>query len=117
MKSKVTGISLSVVLLLLAVTPVFVGNTSAQLESAGWTCGNAGPNNWVHCFPPGAFASSVSLSVKVYSQDGSTFLGTEILIKDGYYSGQPCIGEGGGEYTFLPKEATGLPFDYWACHR
>jgi hypothetical protein len=117
MRSKVAGVSLSVVLLLLAVSPVFAGHTSSQLERAGWVCDNAGPNNWVHCFPPGAFSSLTTLTVKVFSVDGNTFLGTEILIQDGYYHDQPCIAEGGGPFTFLPQAATGLPADYWACHR
>ncbi len=116
MKSKVTGVSLSLVLLLLAVSPAFAGQTSTQLVNAGWFCDNAGPNNWVHCFPSGAFASSTTLTVKVFSEDGSTYLGTEILIRDGFYRGQPCIQEGGEEYAFLPAAATGLPYDYWACH-
>lgn len=117
MKVKVAGVSLSLVLLLLAVTPVFAGHTSSQLERAGWTCITAGPNDWVHCFPPGAFASSSSISVKVFSIDGSTFLGTEILIRADLYNGRSCVQEGGGDYGDLPSSVSGLPFDYRACHR
>ncbi len=123
MKFKVTGVLVLLLLLALTLTSVVSAgaNSPAQRGKAGWLCMPAGPNNWVHCFPPGAFSSSASISVQVFETSDVTstdaaFHGTEILIRDDLYAGQPCITEGGGEYEFLPSIATGLPFDYRACH-
>lgn len=91
-----------------------------RLSDAGWTC-VAIPVLGVHCFAPGAFASSPSVQVLVFDTEDpedpeAPFLGTEVLIRADLYAGQPCPAEGGGEYEFLPKEETGLPADYRACH-
>lgn len=92
------------------------GNSPAQRSAAGWTCVNAGPNNWVHCFPPGAFISDPSLTVQVFntedltSTDGNTYLGTEILIRADLYAGQPCMQDGGEPYDWALGNA------YRACH-
>ena len=96
------------------------GNSPAQLTRAGWLCVNAGPDNLVHCFPPGAFSSSASISVSVFdttdpAATSAEFLGTEILIRADLYAGQPCP-QNGGEYELLPSAVTGLPADYRACH-
>jgi hypothetical protein len=96
------------------------GNSPAQLARAGWTCVNAGPNDYVHCFSPGAFKSSASLTVRVFettdvNATDAEYLGTELLIRADLYGGQPCA-LNGDEYELLPKSETGLPADYRACH-
>ena len=89
-------------------------HTSAQLDNAGWTCNNAGPHNWVHCFTPGVDLSSnpATVQVKVFGEKGDPFLGAEILIRADLYGGQPCPQDGGGPYVLIA-----FPFgDYNACH-
>lgn len=93
------------------------GHSSSQLEKAGWTCVNAGPHNWTHCFNPGFDPTGESINVKVFSEDGSAFLGTELLLRADLYQGQPCMQDGGGEYELLPAAPLGpFPVDYRACH-
>lgn len=97
------------------------GTNPAQLSRAGWFCFNV-PDLGVHCVPPGGMASSASVSLHVFDTNdpGAThapFLGTEILIRADLYAGQPCPQDGGGEYHFLPSSESGLPVDYFACHR
>lgn len=122
MKPK-TILMVSTVVVMLAAAGGVVhanGNSPAQLARAGWLCVNAGPDNFVHCFPPGAFSSSPSVAVKVFhtTDTGSTdaeFLGTELLIRADLYAGEPCA-QNGHEYELLPASETGLPADYRACH-
>lgn len=64
--------------------------------------------------PPGADASDATIPLKVYDTQDPTaeqapFLGTEILIREGLYHGQPCPQEGLEEYELLPN-------GYYACH-
>ena len=103
-----------VVLLVLLTTTVVAasagGNNAAQLTRAGWNCVTAGPNDWVHCDPPGTGASDATIVVKVFDVPGSPFLGTELLIHADLYRGQPCETDGGGPYADLS------PFPYFACH-
>jgi hypothetical protein len=96
------------------------GSSPAQLARAGWTCINAGPDDFVHCFPPGAFKSDETLAVRVFETtdvdaEDAHFLGTELLIRDDVYQGQPCP-QNGEEYELLPASVTGLQADYRACH-
>ncbi len=88
------------------------GNT--HLAAQGWTCVTAGPNGWVHCFPPGFDRSDRSITVRVFDSTDTTvdgtLLGTELLIHDEVFAGQPCP-QDGGAYEPL----AGTPF--WACHR
>jgi hypothetical protein len=119
MKLKVLVVLLTLVVLAsLATAALAKGVNPAQLSQAGWACMNAGPHNWVHCFPPGAGASPATMSVRVFdTQDVSAteaeFLGTELLIHVDLYHGQPCPQNGLSEYEDLRPE-TGLP--YYACH-
>ena len=105
------------------ISPLFSRGQATQdlgrLAARGWTCVPI-PMLGVHCFPPGAFASSPSISVLVFDTDDpndadAAFLGTEILIRADLYAGQPCTAEG-GEYALLPASETGFPADYRACH-
>jgi len=107
--------------LVLASAALAGGNGPAQLGRAGWLCVNAGPDNYVHCFPPGAFKATETLTVRVFETtdtqaEDAHFLGTELLIRDDIYAGQPCVQNDEEEYDFLPASATGLPADYRACH-
>lgn len=86
------------------------GSAADQLENAGWGCEIAGPHGWLHCFGPGG---GQTIRVKVFSADGDTFLGTELLIHASVYAGQPCATDGGAPYTDL-QPALGIP--YYACH-
>ena len=117
---KVIGILIAMVLLLLAVTVAgAAGQTSGQLANAGWDCETVGIG--VHCVPPPVdFPEDVgkgeraAIPVKVFSNDGSTFLGTELLIRADLYqkgksqSPRPCPQDGLDEYADLGN--------YRACH-
>jgi len=110
MKLKFVSIIIALLLMMVAVATVSAaGHTSSQLENAGWVCEIAGPNFWTHCMKKNPADGPSTIPVKVFSNDGSDFLGTELLIRADLYNGQPCPQEGGGEY-FL------LPFGYYACH-
>ncbi len=121
MKYKLVGalVSLSLVLLLTfsAVAYARGGHTASQLDRAGWFCLNAGPHNWVHCLKPGFDPTSPSLIVKVFSEDGSKFLGTELLLRADLYHEQPCPQDNLDEYELLPAAPVGpFPVAYRACH-
>ncbi len=119
MKYRFTGALLSLLLLSLTFSAVAYagGQTASQLTKAGWACDNAGPHNWVHCLKPGFDPTSESQIVKVFSPDGSTFLGTELLLRADLYHGQPCAQDGGDAYDLLPAFPAGpFPVAYHACH-
>lgn len=108
--------SITVISILLAVSqPSFAkggGQSNVSLADHGWACITAGGFGWVHCFPPGAFASALTIPVKVFDStdtavDGD-YLGIELLIHDSVFQGQPCT-QDGGEYDFDNDP-------YWACH-
>ena len=114
-KLQVLLLIFAMVMLLAISLPVFAkgkGHSNVKLENQGWACIIAGPSEWVHCFPPGAFASSLTIPVKVFNStdlavDGE-YLGIELLIHDSVFQGQPCT-QDGGEYDFENDP-------YWACH-
>lgn len=85
------------------------GLTSDQLVTAGYDCFPAGPNDWIHCLLGRKFGKR-SIPVKVFSVDGSEFLGTEQLLRDDVYAGQPCLQDGLGQW-----DPNGVP-GYYACH-
>ncbi len=115
MKTKLFGLFLLLVTLAMGVTTASARvHTSDQLEKAGWSCENAGPFNWTHCFPPGTNmkeAPPATIQVKVFGEEGLPFKGTEILIREDLYKGQPCATDDGGMYHFLGED-----FPYYACH-
>ena len=84
--------------------------TSEQLIHAGFLCSNAGPHNWVHCLNGQTLGGGRRIQVLVFTVDGSIFLGTELLIHESSYNGQPCPQDGLTEW----EPVTGIP--YVACH-
>src|SRR5262245_56299287 len=78
------------------------GNTPSRLTQAGWHRLNV-PGHGVHCEDPHAeIGSSVHIQVKVFDtsdigSDSAPFLGTESLVREDHYRGQPCL-PGHGEY-------------------
>lgn len=50
--------------------------------------------------------------VMVFSVDGSSLLGTEILLSAEAYNGQPCMTDGGGLYHDVSETGDGP----YACH-
>jgi len=92
------------------------GNSPAKRQNAGWFCVNV-EGLGVHCFPPGSGASGASMPVQYFdttdpSDTHGAFLGTEILIHQDIYHGQPCPQEDSDDYHDLSGD--GLP--YFACH-
>lgn len=85
------------------------GLTSSQLERAGYACFPAGPNSWIHCLLEKKLGKR-SIPVKVFSADGSEFLGTEQLLRADNYGGQPCPQD--GLEMWDPLAVPG----YFACH-
>ena len=81
MKRMTTAIVLTVAMMLMAAPAGAHGQTADTLDNAGWNCFTAGPNDWTHCTPPSnASGSAQATNVKVFTADGHTFLGTEILL-------------------------------------
>lgn len=104
-----TGINIVAGAVLCAVSGyALAGNNAEKLNRAGFVCFNAGPSNWVHCWRAKDF-SDRAIAVKVFSEDGSEFLGTELLIHQDVYNGQPCP-QDGGDWELQ----SGIP--YFACH-
>ena len=96
------------------------GLSAGQLNSHGWTCFDV-PSLGVHCSPPGQpwpptkphqqllYFFNTTLTTSTVPD----FTGTESLLRDDHFHGQPCPTEG-GEYTNLGF--LNLP-NYWGCHR
>jgi hypothetical protein len=96
------------------------GLSAGQLNSHGWTCFDV-PSLGVHCSPPGQpwppTKPHQQLKYFFHTTDPTSrvpdFTGTESLLRDDHFHGQPCPTEG-GVYTNLGF--LGLP-NYWGCHR
>jgi len=85
--------------------------TADQLSDAGFDCFPAGPSDWIHCMDLDKLVSGKkSVPVKVFSVDGSEFLGTELLLHEDVYAGQPCP----TDELNLWEVLEGTP--YMACH-
>ena len=75
----------------------------------------------MHCFQARAFTSPASVTVRVFggtdpAATDAPFLGTELLIRDDLYAGQPCPQDGNAEYDLLPAALTPFDVGYRACH-
>lgn len=95
------------------------GVSPAKLAKAGWECVPLGPLG-VHCvkgsFGDLAAGEAKTVTVRIFAggdptSDEAEFLGTELLVHESIFNGQPCP-QDGGEYHYLGAE--GLP--YYACH-
>lgn len=87
------------------------GPSYTKLEMHGWSCFPAGPFNWVHCVNPAdTDFDRVAISVKVFDDETGDFLGTEQLIHELVYHGQPCPQDGLEEYEIVEDTP------YMACH-
>lgn len=89
------------------------GVSPAKLAAAGWECFNV-EGLGVHCFPPGHHASTATLTVLYFAttdpaDTDAPFSGTELLLREDLYHGQPCPQEGTDSWHLLP-------FGYYACH-
>jgi hypothetical protein len=114
MKFRLLSILLVIILSAVAVSIVAAHDnthTQAQLENAGWLCGEPAG----HCFPPGKGNTSAparTIQVKVFDEAGH-FKGTEILWHVDIYQGQPCPQD-----AILDLNAeSGGAFPYIGCHR
>jgi hypothetical protein len=108
--------SFKIIILLMSASAFFAGhavaggNTADQLEGAGFDCFKAGPYDWIHCMDLDKLLNGHPVvRVKVFSIDGSEFLGTELLLHEDVYAAQPC-----------PQDDLNLWGDagggYFACH-
>jgi hypothetical protein len=111
--------SITTIMATLAATMLFVsganaqgGHTADQLDRAGYTCFNDGPSNFKHCWIQSKIGNPV-IPVKVFSEDGMTFLGTEQLLRDDIYAGQPCPQDEIDLWDFIDF---GGGLGYFACH-
>jgi hypothetical protein len=114
MKKRITCIAVVAALALVALATNASsagGVTAPDLQARGWFClpPAATPENVYHCFTPGRNATS--LNVLVFDASGTSFLGTEHLIRADLYAGQPCQGTPNGAYQFVP-----IGPGYYACH-
>ena len=94
----------------------------AKLVKAGWDC--LFVLGAVHCAHPGGLArvldgTARTMTFLVFQTTNPTaenapFLGTEIIIRNDLFNGQPCPTDPpSGEYTYLLPL---LGLNYWACH-
>jgi len=84
--------------------------TAEQPRLGGWFCFPVTAEHLIHCAPPGYLQRNApDVPLLVFDSRGSTFLGTEDLIRNDVYRGQKCAFEGGGAYHRTPK-------GYVACH-
>ena len=93
--------------------------TMAQAKAAGWDCN---PEvlivGYFHCAPPGkpsvadmiAGTDVPSIVLRVfYNNPDRTLAGTEHLMREDLYAGQPCPQDNLAQWDLLP-------FGYYACH-
>ena len=101
------------------MTPAGAGGLTAEKLDAtpAWACQTVGDHLWNHCFNQKNGNGKV-FQVRVFGpadlSDGYTlgdpFLGTEILVHESVYNGQPCSTDGGDPYVDLVDPP------YFACH-
>jgi len=91
------------------------GHTADQLVNAGWECVTP-PGDNVHCTQSlAALGRDDQVSFRVFHRETGAFLGTELLVHEDAFKGQPCPTDPPSrQYTYLGP-ILGLP--YFACHR
>lgn len=98
----------------IAATATAGGVTAEQLQAEGWACRIPQGENLLHCRNPGSQplpAGPTEVNFLIFDASGTTFLGTEHLIRSDRYNGQPCNGTPSGPYEFIPAGP-----GYYACH-
>lgn len=92
MKTRLTVPTMMLSLTCLMAGPAMAGgHTAEQLINAGFDCFPAGPSDWIHCMDLDKLINGKkSVPVLVFSVDGSEYLGTEFLLHQDVYAGQPC---------------------------
>jgi hypothetical protein len=88
-----------------AATASADGLTAAQLQAQGWACRIPPGETLLNCRSPGSEplpAGPTEVNFLVFDATGTTFLGTEHLIRSDLYAGQPCQGTPTGTYDFIP---------------
>ena len=103
-------VSLAAIMLFASGSTAQAGQTAEKLERAGYFCFNAGPSNFKHCLLLRHSGNPV-IPLKIFSPNGSEFLGTELLLREDIYAGQPCPQDGIDPWDFL-----GENMPYFACH-
>ena len=106
-------ISVALLLLSVALSQAVAANgyTAEKATRAGQDCFPAGPEAWIHCMHLDKLVNGRrSVPVLVFSVDGSQFLGTELLLHEDVYAGQPCPQDD----LELWGPLAGTP--YMACH-
>ena len=81
------------------------GLMAAQLQAHGWACRIPSGETLLNCRSPGSEplpAGPTEVNFLVFDASGTTFLGTEHLIRSDLYAGQPCQGTPIGTYDFIP---------------
>lgn len=94
---------------LLASGNAAAGLTADKLEKAGYICFNDGPSNFTHCLLERHLGNPV-VPIKVLTEDGQQLLGTEQLLREDRYRGQPCPQGGLDMWEF------NADIGYFACH-
>lgn len=91
------------------------GHTADQLLNAGWECVTP-PGDNVHCTQElAALGRDDRVTFRVFNVNTGEFLGTEMLVHEDVFKGQPCPTDPPSrQYTYLGP-ILGLP--YYACHR
>jgi hypothetical protein len=97
-----------------ATTASANGLTAAQLQAQGWACRIPAGETLLNCRSPGSEplpAGPTEVNFLVFDGSGTTFLGTEHLIRSDLYAGQPCQGTPTGTYDFIPVGP-----GYYSCY-
>lgn len=98
------------------------GPNPDRLEQAGWFCfGHEDPA--IHCLPnsgEGVFTGEAESSlIMTWGTATGEFWGTELLIHEDLYNGQPCPQDplnGGEPGAYIHLSDLGLPLPYFVCH-
>jgi hypothetical protein len=106
--SKITILLISALVFTMSGN-VAAGNTADKLADAGFDCFNAGPSNFMHCLMFEHFGNP-AVPVKVFSENGQEFLGTELLLHPDIYNWQPCPQDDQDYWDF------NVDAQYFACH-
>lgn len=110
-------VSVALVALAMTAGPALgKGVDPEKLENAGWFCFPA--QGFVHCVPDGdaVFSGETNASTVLAFDEADDFIGTELLLHQEVYRGQPCPQDEvtGGDGTYIDLSGQGLP--YFVCH-